>query len=406
MDRTTDAARQAPTGHRADRSAPISAGIVCALVGFTSSFPVVLAGLRAVGANPGEAASGLLAVTVTMGAATILLSRRYRMPITVAWSTPGAALLVTTGTVAGGWPAAIGAFLTCAVLLLLTGWWPMLARWVQRIPVPIAQAMLAGVLLPLCIAPVTALADHPATVAPILAVWLVLLKVRPRWAVPAAFVVALAVIVVSLARDNAFPATSELVPALTLTTPSVTWQALTGIALPLFIVTMAAQNIPGVAVMSTFGYTVPWRPAMTVTGVGSVLGAPFGGHAINLAAISAALAAGPEAGDDTSRRWLAGTTAGWTYLALGAVSTALSAAVLAAPEGIIQAVAGVALIGAFAAACAGAMSEESARLPAALTFLVAASGATIAGIGSAFWGLVAGLVAYGLLRTRSTLTSR
>lgn len=390
----------ATTTH-SDRVVPITAGIVCALVGFTSTFAVVLAGLRAVGASPGQAASGLLAVTVTMGAATVLLSWRYRMPITVAWSTPGAALLVTTGAVTGGWPAAVGAFVACGALLVLSGWWPGLARLVQRIPMPIAQAMLAGVLLPLCIGPVRALADQPAAVAPVLLVWLLLLRLRPRWAVPAAFVVALVVIGYTLVRDDALPAASTLVPHLEWTTPSVTWQALTGIALPLYIVTMAAQNIPGTAVMSTYGYTVPWRSALTVTGVGSVIGAPFGGHAINLAAISAALAAGPDAGKDTSRRWIAGVSTGVGYLVLGITSTGLSAAVLAAPHGVIEAVAGVALVGAFASACAGAMSDESARLPAAVTFLVAASGTVVAGIGSAFWGLFTGLVVHALLTRRA-----
>lgn len=376
---------------------PIGAGVVCALVGFTSAFAVVLAGLRGVGASPGQAASGLLAVTVTMGAATILLAWRYRMPITVAWSTPGAALLATTGAVAGGWPAAVGAFVVSGVLLVLTGLWPALASLVQRIPAPIAQAMLAGVLLPLCIAPVTGLAAHPAAVAPVLVVWLVLLKVRPRWAVPAAFLTALVVIGVSLVRSFSVPAVSDLVPHLEWTTPSLTVQALTGIALPLYIVTMASQNIPGVAVMSTYGYTVPWRPALTVTGAGSVLGAPFGGHAINLAAISAALAAGPDAGEDRSRRWIAGVSAGGAYLVLGVLSTGLTAVVLAAPDGVVQAVAGVALVGAFAAACAGAMADADARVPAAVTFIVAASGTTVAGIGSAFWALVVGIAVYAVL---------
>ncbi|WP_343930453.1 benzoate/H(+) symporter BenE family transporter [Tsukamurella strandjordii] len=376
---------------------PIGAGIVCALVGFTSAFAVVLAGLRSVGASPGQAASGLLAVTVTMGAATVLLSWRYRMPITVAWSTPGAALLVSTGAVAGGWPAAVGAFVVCGVFLVLTGLWPALATLVQRIPAPIAQAMLAGVLLPLCIAPVSALGAHPAAVAPVLVVWLVLLKVRPQWAVPAAFVVALAVIGVSLVRSSSVPTVSALVPHLEWTAPAWSLQALTGVALPLYIVTMASQNIPGVAVMSTYGYTVPWRPALAVTGAGSVLGAPFGGHAINLAAISAALAAGPDAGPDEECRWIAGVSAGAGYLVLGVLSTGLTAAVLAAPDGVVQAVAGVALVGAFAAACAGAMADADARVPAAVTFVVAASGTTAAGIGSAFWALVVGIAVYWLL---------
>ncbi|GAB3136054.1 benzoate/H(+) symporter BenE family transporter [Tsukamurella serpentis] len=380
---------------------PIGAGVVTALVGYTSAFAVVLAGLRAMGASPGQAASGLLAVTVTMGAASALLSWRYRMPIISAWSTPGAALLATTGAVAGGWPAAVGAFAVCGVLFVLTGLWPALARWVQRIPTPIAQAMLAGVLLPLCIAPVTALAKHPGAVAPVLLVWLVLLKLRPRWAVPAAFVVALLVIVVALIRDDAVPALAALAPQLEWTTPSFTFQALTGVVLPLYIVTMASQNIPGAAVMGSYGYSVPWRPALAVTGVGSVLGAPFGGHAINLAAISAALSAGPDAGPDTSRRWIAGVSSGAVNLVLGVFSTGLTAVVLAAPDGVIQAVAGVALVGAFAAACAGAMADEPSRVPAAVTFVVAASGTAVAGIGAAFWALVVGIVVHLTLSKRT-----
>lgn len=379
---------------------PVGAGIVTALVGYTSAFAVVLAGLRAMGASPGQAASGLLAVTVTMGAASALLSWRYRMPIISAWSTPGAALLATTGAVAGGWPAAVGAFVVCGVLFVLTGLWPALARWVQKIPTPIVQAMLAGVLLPLCIAPVTSLAKHPWAVAPVLVVWLVLLKLRPRWAVPLAFVAALVVIAVALVRDDAVPAVAELVPHVEWTTPSITLQALTGVVLPLYIVTMASQNIPGAAVLASYGYSAPWRPSLAVTGLGSVVGAPFGGHAINLAAISAALAAGPDAGSDTSRRWIAGVSSGASNLVLGVLSTGLTAVVLAAPEGVIQAVAGVALVGAFAAACAGAMAAESARVPAAVTFIVAASGTTVAGVGSAFWALVVGIVVYVMLGVR------
>ncbi|MET9325751.1 benzoate/H(+) symporter BenE family transporter [Tsukamurella sp. NPDC003166] len=378
---------------------PVGAGIVTALVGYTSAFAVVLAGLRGVGASPGQAASGLLAVTVTMGAASALLSWRYRMPIVSAWSTPGAALLATTGAVAGGWPAAVGAFVVCGVLFVVTGLWPALARWVQRIPAPIAQAMLAGVLLPLCIAPVKALAAHPAAVAPVLLVWLVLLKVQPRWAVPLAFVVALVVIGIALVRDDAVPAFSALVPHVEWTTPAWSLQAMTGVLLPLYIVTMASQNIPGAAVLATYGYSVPWRPALTVTGVLSAVGAPFGGHAINLAAISAALAAGPDAGP-ASRRWIAGVSSGAANLVLGVVSTGLTAVVLAAPEGVIQAVAGVALVGAFAAACAGAMADVEARVPAAVTFVVAASGTTVVGIGSAFWALVVGIVVSVLLGVR------
>ena len=380
------------------KAVPVGAGVVCALVGFTSSLAVVLAGLRAVGADQEQAASGLMAVSLAMGAASVLLSWRFRMPITCAWSTPGAALLISTGAAAGGWPAAVGAFAVTAVLLLVTGLWPMLARAVARIPHSVAQAMLAGVLLPLCIAPVTALASDPVVIAPVLVAWLIVSATRPRWAVPAAFGVALLVLAVTLVRHDAVPAASSWAPHLQVTTPTLTVSALIGIALPLYIVTMAAQNIPGVAVMAGFGYHVPWRPALTVTAVASLLATPFGGHAVNLAAISAALAAGPDADPHPRRRWIAGVTTGTVYCALGLVSTGLTAVVLAAPAGLVQTVAGVALLGAFASACAGAMSDESARLPAAVTLVVAASGATVAGVGAAFWALLVGVIVHRLFR--------
>ncbi|TRW80350.1 benzoate/H(+) symporter BenE family transporter [Mycolicibacterium sp. 018/SC-01/001] len=379
------------------KAVPVGAGVVCALVGFTSSFAVVLAGLRAAGADQAQAASGLMAVTLAMGAASVLLSWRFRMPITCAWSTPGAALLVSTGAAAGGWPAAVGAFAVTAMLLLATGLWPALARAVARIPHAVAQAMLAGVLLPLCIAPVTALAGDPVVIAPVLVVWLIVSVTRPRWAVPAAFGVALVVLAVTLVRDHAVPAASSWIPDLQATAPSFTVAALVGVALPLYIVTMAAQNIPGVAVMAGFGYHVPWRPALTVTAVASLLATPFGGHAVNLAAISAALAAGPDADPNPRRRWIAGVTTGAAYCALGLASTGLTAVVLAAPAGLVQAVAGVALLGAFANACAGAMADQATRLPAAVTLVVAASGATVAGVGAAFWALVTGVVVYKLV---------
>ncbi len=384
---------------------PIGAGLVASLVGVTAAFTVVLAGLQAVGASQAQAASGLLAATVTMGAASVLLSWRYRMPITSAWSTPGAALLMSMSSATGGWPAAIGAFVTCGVLLTLTGLWPGLARLVQRIPAPIAQAMLAGILLPLCVAPVGALVVEPLAVAPILATWLVLTWLRPKWAVPAALAVGLVVIVVWLVQSGTPLPPSAFVPRAEWTTPTFSLQALTGIALPLYIVTMASQNIPGVAVMAGFGYTVPWRPALTVTGIGSIIGAPFGGHAINLAAISAALAAGPEAGPK-DRRWIAGVTAGFGYLTLGLLSGGLATAVLAAPVQIVQTIAGVALVAAFASACAGAMQDKSLRIPAAVTLLVAASGVSAAGLSSAFWALVAGVLVAAALKRRPATSPR
>ncbi|WP_306360578.1 benzoate/H(+) symporter BenE family transporter [Nocardia sp. CC227C] len=377
---------------------PIGAGIVTALVGFTSSFAVVLAGLTAVGATSAQAASGLMAVCVTQGLGILILSRRYRMPITLAWSTPGAALLASTGAVAGGWPAAVGAFVITGALIVVTGYWQRLGALIAAIPVEIAQAMLAGVLLPLCLAPMHALTVSPAVVVPVIAVWLVLQRYAARWAVLAAFAVAAVGAGIEIAVTGRGLELSAMVPRFEPTVPHWSWQAVIGVAVPLYIVTMAAQNIPGTAVMSSFGYRVPWRPAMTVTGLGTILGAPAGGHAINLAAISAALAAAPTAHPDPKRRWVAAASAGGTYLLLALVSAALVTLVAAAPDGVLETVAALALIATLAAALTAALAPAEHRSAAALTFLVAASGISLLGIGAAFWALVAGLVVRWFLR--------
>lgn len=391
-------------GARAGVSRPVVAGIVTALVGFTSSFAVVLTGLSAVGASAAQAASGLLAASITMGLACIVLAWRYRMPITVAWSTPGAALLASTGAasgaIEGGWPAAVGAFLVTAGLILLTALWPALGALIARIPRSIAQAMLAGVLLPLCLAPVTGIVENPWGVVPVVVTWLIAARVAPRWAVPLAFVAAAIVVAIALVQAGAPIDPSILLPRIELTAPTFTLGALVGLALPLFIVTMASQNVPGVAIMRSFGYEVPWRPSMLVTGLGTALGAPAGGHAINLAAISAALAASPDADPDPERRWIAGVSTGASYLVLGAASAAFAALVVLAPAAVIPTVAGLALFAAFGAAVQQAVDDAGERLPAVVTFLVAASGIQVLGVSAAFWALVAGLAVRVVLRAR------
>ncbi|MBC3193786.1 benzoate/H(+) symporter BenE family transporter [Pseudonocardia sp. C8] len=380
---------------------PASVGIVAAVVGVTSSFAVVLAGLAAAGADPAQAASGLVVLTALQGAATVWLSRRFRRPLTIAWSTPGAALLASTGAVAGGWPAVVGAFVVTGVLIVLTGLVRPLGRLVGAIPAPVAQAMLAGVLLPLCLEPVRALVAQPLLVAPIVVVWVALQRFAPRWASPAAFGLALA-IVVGLADGWSW----LRLPAVTVTAPSFSVAAVVGVALPLYVVTMASQNVPGMAVLAAAGFRVPWRHAMVLTGAGTLLGAPAGGHAINLAAITAALPASPEAHPDPARRWIASQANGWACLVLAPLATTMAALIAAAPPGVIESVAGLALLGTFAAALAaafavpdGAPDAVVARVPAAATFLLSAAGITVAGIGAAFWGLVAGVVLHLALRT-------
>lgn len=379
---------------------PMTAGVVSAFVGFTSAFVVVLAGLTAVGADPGQASSGLLAVSVTMGLACILLAVWTRKPITVAWSTPGAALLATTGVVDGGWPAAVGAFLITGVLIVLTGLIPQLGALIARIPASVAQAMLAGILFQLCLGPITGLATNPVAVAPVVVVWLVALRMTPRWAAPLAFLTAAIVIGIHVATSGSAVDGAALAPRVELTMPVFTLGGLVGIALPLYLVTMASQNVPGVAVMKGLGYEVPWRRSMLVTGVGTLIGAPAGGHAINLAAISAALAAGPEAGEDRSRRWIASVTAGTVLVGLGIASSAFGLLVSLAPAGVIAAAAGLALLATFAGALRSALAEPDELIPAAVTFITAASGIAVAGVSAAFWALFAGLAVRMILRRR------
>jgi benzoate membrane transport protein len=379
-----------------DLTQPVIAGLMTALVGFTSSFAVVLAGLRAVGATPAQAASGLLAVCATQGLGMLWLTRRHRIPLTLAWSTPGAALLVSTGLVQGGWPAAVGAFFLVGGLVLLTALWPHLGTLIGSIPVPIAQAMLGGVLLSLCLAPVHALADYPWLVGPVVLTWLALLRFMPRWAVPAAFAVALVVIAIQAGQHGGVH--GGLVPDPIWTTPTLTWSAVLGIALPLYVVTMASQNVPGVAVMTSYGYDVPWRETMTVTGLGTLVSAGGGGHAVNLAAITAALSASPDAHPDPSRRWLAAHTAGWAYLVLAVVSTGLTTLVTAAPIGVIEAVAGLALMSTLGSSVAAATARSEGREAAVVTFVIAASGVSFLSVGAAFWALVGGLAVLVALR--------
>lgn len=382
-------------------SRPYVAGLVAALVGFTSSFAVVLAGLVAVGASTDQAASGLLALCVVQGLGMLVLALRHRQPLTLAWSTPGAALLASTGQVDGGWAAAVGGFGVCGLLVLLTALWPALGGLVARVPVPVAQAMLAGVVLPLCLAPVRSLEQDAWPVVPVLAAWLVLVLASPRWAAPGALVAALVVAVAS-GPDAAL----VVAPDLAWTTPVLTVGGVVGVALPLFVVTMASQNVPGVAVMRAHGYDVPWRPAMLTTGLGTVAAAPFGGHAVNLAAISAALAAGTDAGPDTSRRWRAALSAGGAYLVLAVASASLVALVTSAPAGVVQAAAGLALVPVLGSALAAATSDPASREAAVITFVVAASGTALAGVGAAFWSLVAGVAVHLLVRARTLREAR
>jgi benzoate membrane transport protein len=366
---------------------PIIAGVIAAVTGFASSFALLIAGLRAVGASEAEAASGLLVLCVFQGALAIGLSLRYRLPLSFAWSTPGAALLVAARATTGDFRVAVGAFLVCGMLLLATGLWPWLARTMTRIPRPIASAMLAGILFPICLAPVHAAVQLPLLALPPIVVWLVLTRLAPRWAVAAAVVVTVIAVVLSGPRI----ASVHLLPTVQFVVPAFDPLVLVGLGVPLYVVTMAGQNVPGFAVLRTFGYeNPPARAMLTGAGIATTLGSMFGAYALNLSAITAAMMAGPDAHPDPGRRWVATVSSGVSYLVLGLGAGAATALVSASPPILIEAVAGLALLGALIGAVTSALEEPSHRVVAIATFLVVASGIQLLNIGSAFWGLVVG----------------
>jgi benzoate membrane transport protein len=377
-------------------------GLLVALVGYASSVAVVIQGLAAVGATVPQIASALVVLGIAKGIVATVLSWTMRMPISIAWTTPGLALLATTGAVAGGFSAAVAAFMVVGALIMLTGLWSPLGRLVAAIPKPIANAMLAGILLKLCLAPFVALGKVPWLAGAVLLTWLVFMRIARGYAVLAAVIVAL--IGMALERPFAGIALADLVPRLEFVMPVFSWEAMVNIALPLFIVTMAGQNLPGLAVLSAYDYHPRVAPSLVSTGAASVAGAAFGMPTINLAAITAALCAGPDAHPDPARRYIAGIFGGVGYLLLAALAGIAAVLVARSPPVLIEAVAGLALIGAFGGAMLNAVQEEEGRLPGLVTFLVTASGLSLFGIGAAFWGLVFGLVVHQALRAGKRMT--
>lgn len=394
-----DAGSIAPAPTRKEYLQPIMAGALAAVVGYASTFTVVLAALTAGGATPQQAGSGLFSVCLALGILNIVVAWRVRVPISFAWTTPGMAFLLTVGEPVGGFPAVAGAFLVAAALMVLTGLVKPLARLIAAIPSAIANAMLAGMLLTLCLAPVTALAEAPMLAAPILLAWMLGLRFARRYAVPIAVLVT--GVVLALTTHLPSGALDGTWPALVFVMPEFSWDAVVRIALPIYVVTMASQNLPGIAVMKANGYTVATAPVFVMTGLASAATAVFGGHTTNLAAITAAICAGPEAHPDPAKRWPAPVAAGGMYFLLGLAASLAAAFIAASPPLLIQAVAGLALLSSLASALAGALDPEEARLPAILTFVATASGITILGIGAPFWGLVGGIALMILLRKRA-----
>jgi benzoate membrane transport protein len=373
----------------------LATGFVTVLVGFASSAAIVFQAAQSLGATPAQTSSWMWALGLGMGLTCIGLSLRYRVPVVTAWSTPGAAMMI--GSVAGlPLSDAVGAFLVSALLIAVAGFSGIFERMINRIPIALASGMLGGVLLRFGLEAFAAMRTQLGLVLAMFAVYLLSRRIAPRYAV-----------ILTLLVGIAFAAAAGLLKLQGLSlelarpefvAPTFSFAAIAGIALPLFIVTMASQNVPGVAVIRASGYSVPISPVVGWTGVATLLLAPFGAYALNLAAITAAICMGREAHEDPARRYVASVAAGGFYLLVGLFGATVAALFAAFPKELILGIAGIALLGTIGNSLATALRDESHREPALVTFLVTASGVTLAGIGSAFWGIVFGVVALLALR--------
>lgn len=370
----------------------VTSAVVAALVGFGSTIALIIAAANAVGADAAQTTSWVAALCLSTAAASGYLSVRYRIPVVAAWSTPGAALIAASSGISV--QAAVGAFLLAGGLIVLAASVKPFGRLIERIPSPLAAAMLAGVLIRFVMAVFESAQGAPKLVLPLVGVFLLVRLFNPAFAVLAVLFVGLGI---AFGGGLAQPLSSDLsLSSLTFIAPSFEPTALIGLGLPLFLVTMASQNLPGFAVLRASGYTPPSRPILAVTGLASVVTAFFGAHTSNLAAISAAICTGPDTHPDPTKRWMVGPFYALSYLIIAAFSAALIGLIAALPPELIRTVAGLALMGAFAGALGSALSDQAKVFPAVLTLAVTASGLTLFGIGSAFWGLAAGLVALGL----------
>ncbi len=365
------------------------AGFVAVLVGFTSSVVIVFQAAAALGATPAQTASWIWALGLGMGLTSLGLSLRYRMPVLTAWSTPGAALLAGAGAGGLSMAEATGAFIACAGLITLAGATGWFARVMDRIPQSLAAALLAGVLARFAFDAFAALPREPAIVGAMCAAFVAGRRWWPRYAVPGVLAVGMAVAAAQGRLQLGGIAWELATPVFTM--PAFSLAALVGVALPLFVVTMASQNLPGVAAQRAAGYDVPVSPAITTTGVATLLLAPFGAYALNLAAITAAICMGREAAVDPARRWWASAAAGVFYIVVGLLGGAVVALIAAFPKELVLAVAGLALLSTIGSALATAMKSDAEREAALVTFVVTASGMVLFGIASAFWGVLAGV---------------
>jgi len=376
----------------------IVVGLIAVIVSYSGPLVIVLSAARAGHLDQAHTDSWVWAISIGSGISSLLLSWRTRMPVITAWSTGGVALLVTN---LGHYPypEAIGAFVLSSVVITVIGVSGLFGRLIQAVPAGIVNAMLAGILFSFGIGIFTELHVSPAIVLSAFAAFYVMKRISVRWAVPMALLAGIVVAFATTRVRLAFGAGSILVHPV-LTAPRFSVSALIGIAVPLAIITLASQNAPGIAVLKGAGYRPDDRLLIGTTGGLSILLSPFGSHAINLAAITAAICTGPEAHPDPRRRYIAGMSCGFWYLAIGSCGGVLVVLFAGLPPALIAVVAGVALLGALQGGITGALAEPSTRDAAIVTFLCTASGMSLFGIGSAFWGLVLGLLTHAVLTVR------
>lgn len=369
-----------------------TAGFVAVLVGFTSSVAIVFQAAQAFGATPAQITSWMWALGLGMGLCSAIPSLVLKQPVMVAWSTPGAAVLATAG-LAGGFTMAdaVGAFLISAALIVLVGATGWFERVMNRIPMAIASALLAGVLARFGLQAFAAAQTALPLVLLMLLAYLLGRRLLPRYAVPLTLAVGVAYVVARGEFNSGAVSFAFAMPVFT--QPAFSLAGFTSLALPLFVVTMASQNLPGVAAIRAAGYSMPISRIITLTGVATLLLAPFGAFALNLSAITAAICMGPEAHPDPKKRYTAAVTCGAIYVLIGLFGAAVTGLLIAFPRELVLAIAGIALLGSIGSGLHAALKDDEHREAALITFLVTLSGVVIAGVGSAFWGVVAGAVA-------------
>jgi benzoate membrane transport protein len=371
-----------------------TAALVATIAGVGGTLPVVLAAAQAVGATPEQASSWVSGLGIATAVSALILSVRYRMPIITAWSTPGAALIAATSG-ASGFDAAVGAFVLAAVLILLTAAIRPLARLIEKIPGSIAAAMLGGILLRLVMAMIEQVPGQPLLVLSLIVLFLIVRRLIPTMA---SLIVLGAGAALAWSLGLVKPIPPLGVSGLTLALPAWDPATLIGLGVPLYLVTMASQNLPGFAVLRASGYHPPTQPVLAVTGAASLGTAFIGAHTSNLAAISAALCTGPDAHPDPTKRWITGPFYAFWWGLVALFGASLVGLFGALPPALLMTVAGTALLASMAGALGSALGPEKDRLAAAGTLAVTASGVALLGIGSAFWGLVFGLLVLTLER--------